>query len=89
MFTSEPDYAGIAIDRFGLDVYILKTNNEHFQITESIAISPQFYGWIFGLGTGVKIINPPHVAQGMKDLLKDTYSVYTIPRKRKKSAESD
>ena len=84
-----PNYmTGLVIDRFGIDVPIRTVDNEHFEITESIAVSPQFFGWIFSLGTEVKIIEPERVAQRMKDLLKDTYKVYTIPRNRKKNTES-
>ena len=84
-----PDYlAGVVFDRFGMDVHIMQTDKEHFQITEPIAVSPQFFGWVFGLGKEVKIIEPKYVAQEMKDLLRDTYAVYTVPRNRKKKSES-
>ena len=84
-----PNYlVGVVFDRFGLDVRITQAGKEYFQITESIAVSPQFYGWLFGLGKEVKIIDPPQVAQEMKALLKDTYVVYTIRRNRKKKSES-
>ena len=80
--------AGVVFDRFGMDVIISKVDSDNFQITQPIAVSPQFYGWLFGLGTAVKIIDPPHVAQGMKDLLKEAYNVYTVPRNRKKKADT-
>lgn len=83
-----PNYlAGVVIDRFGMDVHIIQTDKEHFRITELIAVSPQFFGWVFGLGKEVKIIEPKHVAKEMKDLLKDTYAVYTLRRNRKKKSE--
>ena len=62
--------AGAVFDRFGLDVHIKQAGKGYFQITESIAVSPQFYGWLFGLGKEVKIIEPQEVAQEMKALLK-------------------
>jgi hypothetical protein len=45
----------------------------------------EFLGWIFSLGTEVKIISPHWATQAMKDLLKDTYKIYTIPRNRGKN----
>ena len=82
-----PDYlAGVVLDRFGMDARIIKGDNGYFEVTESIAVSPQFYGWIFGLSKDVKIISPAHIAQEMKDLLQDTYKIYTIPRNRKKKS---
>ena len=80
--------AGAVFDRFGLDVHIKQAGKGYFQITESIAVSPQFYGWLFGLGKEVKIIEPQEVAQEMKALLKDTYAFYTVKRNRKKKSES-
>lgn len=76
------------IDRFGLDVDIKEVDTETFQITERIAINPQFFGWVFGLGLGIKIVSPASVAQQMKDLLKDAYQTYTVPRKRRKVDET-
>lgn len=84
-----PNYlAGVVIDRFGLDIRIRQAGKGYFRITESIAVSPQFYGWLFGLGKEVKVIEPQEVAQEMKALLKDTYGVYTLKRNRKKKSES-
>lgn len=84
-----PDYlAWVVIDRFGLDVRIKQAGKGYFQITESIAVSPQFYGWLFGLEKEVKIIEPPQVVQEIKALLKDTYAVYTVKRNHKKKSES-
>ena len=80
-----PDHmANVVADRFGMGANIVQKRGGYFEIIENIAVSPQFYGWIFGLGKDVKILDPPHVAQGMKDLLKDTYNCYTLKRNRKK-----
>jgi hypothetical protein len=49
-----------------------------------MAINPHFFGWIFSLGSEVKIVSPQSVGQEMKDLLKDAYKIYTIPRNHKK-----
>lgn len=72
------------IDRFGININIRKIDEDHFQITEVMAINPHFFGWIFSLGPEVKIVSPQSVGQEMKDILKDAYKVYTIPRNRKK-----
>ena len=80
------DLAGVFIDRFGIDVNIRETD-EGFIITERIALNMEFLGWIFSLGAEVKIITPHWATQAMKDLLKDTYKVYTIPRNRRKNKD--
>ena len=42
---------------------------EELKITVPVAISPQFYAWVFGLKNYVTIEGPPSVAEGMKDML--------------------
>ena len=41
------------IDKFGKDVFIVPVDKEHFQISVPVAVSQQFYGWVFGLGNYV------------------------------------
>ena len=64
------------IDRFGRDIMVMKEDDNHFRISVKVAVSNQFYGWVFGLGNMVKIIGPEHVKQGMKDLLESVHSRY-------------
>ena len=42
---------GTVLDRFGSDVTLIKDGDTHFKITVPVAISPQFYAWVFGLKT--------------------------------------
>ena len=60
---------GTVLDRFGREVTIMKADDRHFRITVPVAISPQFYGWVFGLKNYVTIESPPEVVEGMKDML--------------------
>ena len=58
------------IDRFGADVPVRKVDKSHFEITVPVAISQQFFGWVFGLGKMVRIIAPESVrAEMQKQLL--------------------
>ena len=58
------------IDRFGQDIMIHKEDdNKHFRISVEVAVSPQFYGWVFGLGRKVRIIAPEDVRQGYLDMM--------------------
>lgn len=54
---------GVALDRFGSGVPLIVKDEEHFQIMVKINISPQFYGWLAGLGTGVRIAEPEKEAE--------------------------
>ena len=60
---------GVVMDRFGRDVVTDIVDKEHFQITVPVAVSDQFYGWVFGLGNYVTIVGPESVKEGMKKAL--------------------
>ena len=57
------------IDKFGKDVRMLRVDSEHFRITVHVAVSPQFFAWVFGLGNYVTITGPESVVKQMKDML--------------------
>ena len=67
---------GVVLDRFGTDVIIQNMGTGSFRMRHEVAVSGQFYGWIAGLGSGVKIISPQHVADGFKTYIKDIYQQY-------------
>lgn len=71
------DLVGVVIDRFGKDIIISPVDEEHFIVNVNVAISSQFFGWVFALGTGVKILAPENVVERMKqeiDALHDFYN---------------
>ena len=47
--------------RFGHDVMLVKDGDSHFTVTEPIAVSPQFFAWIFALGEKAEIVGPVEV----------------------------
>ena len=64
------------IDRFGSDIHARKVDNNHFEINVSVAISQQFFGWVFGLGKMVRITAPEGVKAQMKKALEDVGERY-------------
>ena len=48
----------VMLDRFGRDVMLIPDGEEHFILTVDAVVSPQFYGWLFGLGPGVELTAP-------------------------------
>ena len=72
------------IDRFGADVVTRKVDNYHFEITVPVAVSQQFYGWIFGLGKAVRIVAPESVKEGMKEGMKKALADITQRYENKK-----
>lgn len=58
---------GVIIDRFGKDIILRPDGEEHFITNVDVAVSGQFFGWLFALGDGVQIIAPDEVVQQMKE----------------------
>lgn len=54
--------AGVIIDRFGKDVMMKPVDEGHFSVRVDVAVSQQFIGWVFALGSGARII-------GLKDVV--------------------
>ena len=61
---------GIFIDRFGKDITLIPVDDEHVRLNIDVAISPQFFGWIFSLGSDVKIVGPESVREQVKEAAK-------------------
>lgn len=60
---------GAVMDRFGRDVMIFDCGDEHFIINVEVAVSPQFYAWLFAFGTDAEILSPDNVKREMKERL--------------------
>lgn len=58
---------GVFIDRFGKDITFRPIDEKHSELNVDVYISPQFFGWIFGLGKDVQIVGPEEVAEEMKE----------------------
>ena len=57
---------GVVLDRFGRDAILVPDGEEHFTVTVPAVVSPQFLGWVFGLGDGVQILRPDWAAEELK-----------------------
>jgi len=62
---------GVMLDRFGQSVPIVPVDDDHFYAKPLVAVSPQFFGWITGLGDQVKITGPDSVKSGYKEYLRN------------------
>ena len=73
----ENRFAGAMIDRFGTGpVLVPCADGEHFTMTAEIQVSPQFFGWVAGFGTGVVVSGPPEVRAEMKKTLDQLQELY-------------
>ena len=53
------------IDRFGEDVETEPSNGETFICYADVRLSPTFYGWVFGFGGDVRILDPAEASKNM------------------------
>ncbi len=68
--------AGVVIDRFGKDVVFLRREHGRFAVHLELVVSPQFMGWLAGLGPGAKIEAPDEVAQQFQEYCRDLLAQY-------------
>lgn len=61
--------AGVAVDRFGTDVWMHPLDEQYFTMVVDVMVSNQFFGWVVGLGEGVEIVGPAWVREKYKTLL--------------------
>ncbi len=67
---------GVVLDRFGRETTIIPDGDEHFTVTLSVVVSPQFFGWIFGFGSDVEILSPDEVRNEMKKQAEEIFGKY-------------
>ncbi len=60
----------VMLDRFGMDVMLIPDGEDHFVLTVDAVVSPQFYGWLFGLGAGVELTHPRWAVEEYQALLR-------------------
>ena len=63
------DMVDAVMDRFGRDVLMLKVDDRHFEVTAVVSVSPQFFGWMAGIGSGIRIAGPEDVREAYRDYL--------------------
>ena len=68
--------ANVVIDRFGRDIVMIPEDEKHFTIHTDIEVSPQFFGWLCGLGKGVRILSPADVVEEMGYYVKGIAEMY-------------
>ena len=68
--------AGVVIDRFGNDVRIVRDGETHFKAMVTIAVSPQFFGWLTAVGKGIMLESPASLKQEYLRYLRTLYESY-------------
>ena len=51
-------------------------DNDYSEFSVDVNVSPQFYGWIFGLGKEVKVVGPSDVVEDMRNHAEEFLAKY-------------
>ncbi len=72
----DQDIIGVILDRFGTDVMIVPAEDKQFRVRILAAVSPQFFGWVTGIGSKLCIVAPECVRREYREYLKDILEKY-------------
>ena len=67
---------GVVLDRFGMDAILVPDGESHFTVTVAAVVSPQFLGWLFGLGDGVELLRPAWAVEQLQNQLAAVWGLY-------------
>lgn len=73
----ENHLAGVVIDRFGKDVPLRPEDGETFTARIQVTVSNPFFGWLSGLGPGVRILSPETASRQYRDFLQSLLAQYS------------
>ncbi|MBQ7148092.1 MAG: WYL domain-containing protein [Pseudobutyrivibrio sp.] len=68
----EKRLVGVVLDKFGAEIDIRPDGEEYVKARISVAVSPQLYGWLTGIGASISF--PEEEAVAYKNYLRDLYN---------------
>ena len=66
----ENRFIGVLRDRFGAELMVQPLEDGYFAVNVTVAVSPQFFSWVFGLGGGVQISGTTRRASAVSAAIK-------------------
>lgn len=73
---AENRMSSVIFDRFGQDVIAIPDGEDHFTVQIPLVMSPQFFGWLFGLEERVQIAAPEEAAAAYRARLEAAMAQY-------------
>ena len=70
------DLVGAVLDRLGQDAVLTPEGEEDFRVTAEVAVSPQFFAWVFGFGVQARILGPEEVRKEMGAYAESVAALY-------------
>jgi len=71
-------FVNVVLDYFGKDTRITPKDDEQFEVTVDVTVSPVFLGWIFQFGGKAKILSPCSLVDSMRELIRANKILYEI-----------
>ena len=68
--------AGAVLDRLGADAMLIPDGEGHFSVLADVVVSPRFYAWVCGFGTGARILAPAWVTEGYAEHIRAIAGLY-------------
>lgn len=76
MLDIDKEMIGVVLDRFGADIAVRDISEGQCRARVKVNVSSQFFAWLCGLGTKVKIAEPAEVAEDYRKYLKNIAKLY-------------
>ncbi len=70
----ENSLAGVVVDRFGKDILMTPTGENHFTFQTKIALSPNFFAWLCRFAGRATIVHPQSAVEAFRDYCKNILS---------------
>ena len=67
---------GVILDRFGREVMIMPVDEGTFRVHVKAAVSHQFFGWVTGIGSRMRIAGPKEVRREYREYLQEILGMY-------------
>lgn len=64
----ENSLAGVVVDRFGQDIMLIPDGAEHFTMTATVSVSPNFLGWLASFGGRATLLFPESAVEEYREL---------------------
>ena len=67
---------GVVVDRFSKNVFITTNDDNTFEMSTKVMLSPTFYGWLFSLKDKAKLLSPSFAKEEFLSYINDVLSKY-------------
>ena len=66
----------LIVDRFSKNVFITTNDDNTFEMSTKVMLSPTFYGWLFSLKDKAKLLSPSFAKEEFLSYINDVLNKY-------------